>query len=283
MTETLKQKSLLNRLGENWHADNVYVPIISSVVPNTKHLMKIQDVLYTLYVDEHYSFKNCKNISKSTLYSDEVESAEFRMKQLDEEMKREGDTLEKLAKKFEELEPYLEHSSNYNDEDDEDDDDGNYVAQPKERGAKLQTKGKKMTPQEAAKILEEKRKTQQAKNTKSAMATSQEKLMTLQSEIEMLEKKIEYYRHYHSAQYGRQCHLKRLVLAYEKDMNLEALIKGLDDMTDYYEMIRRRYVPSGPCKGEYKELCQTHLLPLGPPILSEKGTVLREPDCPLHP
>ncbi len=282
MSNSVNKTSVLQRLGDDWHNDNVYFPLIQKILPETKYTFEIQEVLYAVYVQEHYNFKVYKHVNDETFYSDEVSEAEQRIKVLEQEMKKEGKIFESLAEKFEQYQQYLTYTSQENNEEEEEDD---YVANPNERGKgnRVKTNAKKLSPQEAAKILEEKKNTQIAQNTKSAMATSQQKLLDMQEEMETLERKKEYYKHYHYAEHVRQCMMRKLVLAYEKDQNIENLVRGLDDLLGYYNMMRRRYVPTGPCEGSFKELCKTHMLPLGPPFLSEKGVVLKEPQCCLTP
>lgn len=271
MSNSLDKNSLLQRLGGDWHAINPYIPLIESVVPNTKYALDIQDVLYGLYVDEHNNFKQSKGVSKDSLYSDEALFSEGKVKTLQEEMKKEEKILETLAKKFEEVQEYLVHTSNGSDDGEEEDD---YMAAPQERGKgnMIKTKAKKLSPQEAAKILQEKKNVMIARSTKTAMATSQQKLLDFQHDIEKLEKKKTYYEHYHFALYGRQCGMKKLVLAYEKDRDIKALIQGIDELLTYYYIMRGRYVPSDKCEGDYNGLCGTHLLPFS-----------KEVHCPLSP
>ncbi len=284
MSNSVDKTTYLQRLGDDWHSEDVYLPLIYKILPQSRYSEDIQDVLYSIYEQEHYNFKLYKNISNETMFSRDAEEAEQRIQTLQKEMEKEGKQFEFLAEKFEKYQQYLTYTSHEVDDEDEEDD---YVAnhQEKERGKgnMIKAKSKKMSPQEVAKILEEKKNTQIAQNTKSALATSQEKLLGIQEEIETLQKKKEYYNHYHNAEYGRQCTMKKLVLAYEKDQDIEVLIRGLNELLDHYNKMRRLYIPNVACQGNYKELCKTHFLPLCPPFYSEKGTILRQPQCPLTP
>lgn len=286
MSNSVDKNSLLHRLGDNWHAVSPYLPLIEKVVPQSKYQAEIQDVLYTLYVDEHYNFKQSKHVSKDTLYSNEVEVAQEKMNQLEEEMVKEEKILQTLSQKFELVQDFLVYTSNDLDEDDNDDDyvDANaHHEKGKGNMIKAKVKGKKLSPQEEAKIMEEKKKATTARNTKMAMATSQQKLLDMQQEFEHLEKKKKYYQHYHYASYGRQCGMKRLVLAYEKDKDLITLIQGLDELLDYFHMMFRRYIPPSACDGTYHGLCASHYLPFSAPArYSEKGTLEETAKCPLH-
>lgn len=288
MSKTLdnhNNQSLLHRLGDNWHAVSPYLPLIEKIVPHSKYYAEIQDVLYSLYVDEHYDFKQSKHLSKETLYSNQVEIAAEKIKELQEEMTKEEKILESLSKKFEEVQDYLVYSSNNVDDDDNDDYADADAHHDKGKGnmIKVKVKSKKLSPQEEAKLLEEKKKATTARNTKIAMANSQQKLLDCQQEIEHLEKKKTYYQHYHYASYGRQCGIKRLALAYERDKDMKTLIEGLDELLTYYHMMFRRYIPSSPCDGTYQGLCGSHYLPFSKPALySEKGTLEETAKCPLH-
>lgn len=275
MNPSEKKESLLQKLGDNWHVNDPYIALIRSVVPDSNNVLDIQDILLHMYGEEHFNFKRYKNASRETFFSEEIECAIHRIKELEGLMKKESEVLDKLAEKFEEVEEYLEHTSNDVDED-EDDDGADYVAAPTERGKgnMIKAKTKKLSPQEEAKILEEKRKIRTARNTKIAMATTQEKLIEYQREIEFLTNRNVAYKHYHEAELGRKFGINKLVLEYEKSGNIQTVIQGLDTLLTYYEMIRRRNISSAKCSGKPKDFCETHYLPLYVTKYTEKGDPL---------
>jgi hypothetical protein len=85
--------------------------------------------------------------------------------------------------------------------------------------------------------------------------------MELNEEVEKMSKLMEYYHHYNNANKYYLRGMKELTRTYADSKDVTALIKGIQDMLSYYEMMMRRYVPEDPCCGS-KGLCETHLLPL---------------------
>ena len=282
---SLTQSTLLQTLGDDWHNTRVYDSLILSVAPETKYLDEIASALLSIYSDEKNNFKTCTTIpSRSqTLFGIEVSRNEVRLKSLQEDMKKEEKNLDSLTVTFAGLEGAVPAGTFDSDSDDDDEDDNN---PPKEKekgkgnGFQLNIPVKKMSHLEMTKIKELKRKIRLLKSTKTAMASSQQKLFDLQKEISLTETKITYYNHYCHADFGYLCGINKLVLAYEKTKDINDLIKGLDSLISYYEMIRRRYVPSAHCSGKYKDICDTHLLHLSTPVYSSKGDVIHA-RCPI--
>jgi chromosome segregation ATPase len=272
--------TLLKQLGDDWHKSHPYEPLIRKVLPSTPYLSEIEDSLCSVYVAAHNDFKIYKTPTNHTVYDMDIDIWTDRKKKIQEEMKHEEDTLEKLAKKFADVQKFIDPTlvEEEGEEDEEED-----VILPVERGSGKQ----RLVPQlnktsVKTKKQEEIRMAKQANLTKANMASCQEKLMSLQKETEEIEKKIDYYGHYRDASLGFSRSMKRLIQSYEQIQDLEALIKELADLHSYYDMMRRRYVPKGTCSGSREGLCETHLLPLRPAIYSSTGMTVSS-RCSLYP
>jgi hypothetical protein len=251
----------LQKLGENWHIPHPYVSLIDTIVPSSNYTLDIENALLKVYEEEHYDFKSLKKDTPiHTLYDDELLYGKARRKELEEEMKAEGERYESLMKKFQELETPLSESEEGEEEEEEEEvEDDIKTTQKKKKGQQACKRSQK---------AEEQRKIQQAKGIKSSMASSQQKLIDLGNEVDILEKKSEYYKHY---QYASRCYIngvRKATREYSETKDLPVLIKNLEDVISYYEMMMRRYVPSESCAGKGKGkgkgggLCETHLLPL---------------------
>lgn len=275
--------SILKTLGDDWHNYHPYYKLILSSAPDTKHVEEIEKLLFAIYEAEHYGFKKYTTSVVGTIYDMDIDTWKGRITKLTDEMKKEEETLEKLTKKFEELEGFIRPGSQEGEEEEEEDDEVDDTPAPKEQGKQrvIATAKNSKNAQLAAKE-EAKKKAHLAKVTKSNMATSQQKLMDMQKELLLLEKRITYYGHYQYADIGHQRSFRRLALDYEKDLDAAKLIRGISEMLDYYHMIRRRYISDAPCSGTYKGLCDTHYLPLYPTAYSKDGDVT-SCHCSLHP
>lgn len=252
---------LLLKLGNDWHASNVYDKLILSVVPKTKHKERIQHYLYTIYVDSHYDYKPWRQAAQGTVYDMDIDLSKGMRKNLEEKYAKEEETFKKLCEKFESLggtEGEGDAPEEHEEEDTNEEEDS--VQEKSQKDTKILTKagGKQALLQAKEK---ERLRLSQLKNTKANMATTQQNLMDIQKEIEMIDTKITYYGHYQYADRGLSISLRKIILEYAKTKDDETLIRQLDDIIDYYEMIRRRYVPKDPCQG-LKGLCETHYLPL---------------------
>ncbi len=102
------------------------------------------------------------------------------------------------------------------------------------------------------------------------MATSQDKLVTLQKELDELDTKILVSKGYQQASWYYLDRMRTIVLSYEKTTDIEQLIRSLEGMLCEYKEMRRRAAPKGVCSGE-GNLCKTHYLPLSPKKFTEKG------------
>lgn len=273
---------LLKQLGDDWHQSHPYEKLIQSVVPSTQYAKEIEDSLISIYVASHYDYKVYKTPTNHSVYDVDIDIWKYRQKEIAKESKKEEETLEKLGKKFAELQKFLDPSLQKEEaEEEEEEEEEAQVELPSEKGKqrivaqvnKVSLKSKKEQEKQTAK---------EAKITQANMARSQDNLLSLQKETEELAKKIEYYEHYHFASLGFSRTMKRIVHSFEETQDLKVLIQELADLHAYYDMIRRRYVSQDKCKGSGKGLCETHYLPLSTPVLAEQkeGWLVR---CALHP
>jgi hypothetical protein len=200
------------------------------------------------------------------------------MELLKSEMKKDEATLERLCKKLEETvqeqrkHGFVQGEVSESDEEDDEEEENMYQVEKDMKVTKVTKDSKKQGKdiQRERKLLEV-QLVKTLKSTQSSMATVQEKLMESQKRIELLEKKKEYYEHYRNASFYYQDASRKLVLDYEQKKDVEALVKGINDILSYYTVMRRRYVPTDLCKGSGKELCEVHLLPLHTTKYTEKG------------
>jgi len=269
--------SLLKTLGDNWHNDHAYVDMIESVIPSTKFLKQIERALYRAYEDEHYEFKSLKSYQKTTtIYDTEIDGAEFQKKQLEEEIEREDKHFTTLLEKFQAMElpeSAKEELNEEEEEEEEEQEDDVKANQKKKKGQQVCKRSQK---------AEEMRKIQQAKGIKSSMATTQQKLIDMRNEVEHLETKIEYYKHY---QYASRCYIngvRKATAEYSETRDLKALILNIEKTIEYSEMMMRRYVPKDPCCGEEHNLCKVHLLPLSR-VFNRSSGFYDLFNCPAYP
>jgi hypothetical protein len=269
----------LQTLANDWHQSHPYEKSILSVVPSSPFLSEIEDSLMAIYVASHYDYKVYKSASTTSVYDMDIDAWTFRKKTIDEELKKEGESLEKLSKKFAELQTFLDPT--LHDEDEEEEDEEEVPDLHKEKGKQRIVAQVNKTSVKSKKE-QEKQMAKQAKITQANMASSQEKLFSLQKEIEDLDRKIECYGQYREASLGFSRMMKRIVTDFEQRQDFPVLIKELADLHAYYDTIRRRYVPAEKCKGHAKGLCDVHHLPLSTPLLREQkeGWGVR---CALYP
>jgi hypothetical protein len=271
--------TLLKTLGDDWHNDHAYSKLIESVIPSTKFVKEIERALYRVYDDEHHDFKSATSYQKAiTIYDAEIECDESRKKQLEEEMQKEDKHYMNLLEKFQAMELPESVKDELNEEEEEEE-------KEKEEENDVKVNQKKSKGQQACKRslkAEEQRKIQQAKGIKSSMATSQQKLIDMRNEVDLLEKKLEYYRHY---QYASSCYIngvRKATREYRETKDLHALIVNLEKTIDYSEMMMRRYVPNDPCCGGENMLCKMHLLPLYR-VYNRSSGFYDLFNCPAHP
>jgi len=269
----LPMSNLLKTLGDDWHAPHPYLKLIQTVVPTSSNVEDIENYLTQVYVEEHYDYKLYKNPSKHTVYDHDIDRSEVLKKKVQEEMKRESETLEKLCKKMEELQQFLDGIEGYGEalEDDAEEEEEIVQAPRQEKGK--QPKAQVLSGKEAvkAKKLEEQRQMKLAKSTKSSMATCQQRLLDLQEEAEKHDLLIRLYTGYRNADWYWQTIMKKIVANYSVSKDIETLIRDIDVGLTEYKRMRKRSAPNEPCKGEGEGLCQTHLLPLHTIRWSEKG------------
>jgi hypothetical protein len=114
------------------------------------------------------------------------------------------------------------------------------------------------------------------------MATSQEKLVNLQAELDELERKSIVYRGYQQANWYYLTAMRNVVLHYEKDKDIKELIQRLENLLVVYDDMRRRVAPQGPCSGD-KDICGTHYLALVPMKYTEKDGIPYDFRCVMYP
>lgn len=261
--------NLLHTLADDWHKPHPYYNLIESVVPTSPYKFKIEDILLGIYVDEHHGKKLYRTPAKHTLYDMDIDKCEFDKKRLEGEMKREGDTLEKLCKKMEDLQKFLDGTDGDDDEEEEEEEEEVHHGVKQEKGKEI----KAMTGKQAEKQkkLEEQKNLRLAKSTKSAMATSQQKLMDMQKEHDTIERKRSVYTEYRKADWLYQAEMKKIILKYDKSQDVESLIRDIQAVYEHYQTLRKRAAPDQPCEGEGNDLCKVHFLPLFATKHTEKG------------
>lgn len=251
---TLPMTDLLKRLGDDWHNSNPYLNLIEKVLPSCPHALAIEQKLLEVYVQEQNDFKIYKDRTVTTTYDTEIEIAISNKKRLEEEKKKEEERFNKLLEKFKEQgAPESSSEEEKEEKEEEEEEDEEVVVKHKGKGQQACRRTLKK---------EEERKRGLVNSIKSSMASSQVKLMELGEEIEKLEKICEYYTHYRNASRNYILGVRKAALAYSESKDIATLIKDLAEIIPYYEKMMRRYVPSEPCQGHEKGLCETHMLPL---------------------
>lgn len=247
--------TLLKQLGDDWHNPHPYEPLIRTTLSSTPYLSEIEHCLIGLYVDEQSDFKLVKQPVKSSLYAVEIEILSSKKKKLLEEIKKESEAFEKLAKKFEET-----YGLAVPLEDDEEEED-----------APTPKKTSNASPRTAK--LNQQHKVMLTKSTKSTMATMQQSLIGMKTELDEIDARISCYTQYHEADIYYQQMLQSLVLSYEKEKNIITLVKGLQEMFPEYDRLKRIGIPIGSCSGK-AGLCAVHHLPLHHAIYNSKGLAI---------
>ena len=252
--------TLLKKLGDNWHADHVYQPLIHQIVPNSLNKKAIENLLIELYVDEHNDFRLFKNKGVTTIYDDDIDVCKARKKETEEVLKREEEAFRKLLEKFQQLETPESSTEEEKEEEEEEEDE-----------VEVNRKGKGQKACKRSLKAEEQHKRMLAKGVKSSMASSQQKLMELNEYIQQLDKKAEYYVHYQKASRQYLHSTRDAVQRYIETKDLEVLISEMDSVIGVYEKMMRRSVPVEGCKGSKDGLCETHLLPLSLTVYPNEG------------
>jgi hypothetical protein len=269
------------KLGDDWHNPHPYERLIRSIFPKSSYddMQDIENCLLRVYEAQHYDFKIYKDKSKATVYDLDISQAEGRIHSLEVEKKRDEEAFERLCKKLEETiqeqrkHGFLREEATLEEAVEEEEDEMSAYEMTKD--VQVSKDPKKINKEEVRKRRElEARLSTTVKSTQSSMATTQQKLMDYQKEIEILEKKKEYFEHYRTAALWYQAAMRKIVLDYEVNKDVEVLVKGINDVLSYYNTIRRRNVSSDPCKGRTNEPCESHFLPLTPVKYSEKGEAI---------
>lgn len=261
--------NLLHTLAHDWHNPHPYWKVIEAVAPTSPYKQNIEDILLSIYVDDHHGKKLYRTPMKHTLYDMDIDKAEFDIKKLEAEIKREEDAFEKLCKKMEEVQKFLDGTDEEEEEEGEEEEEETHHGIKQEKGR--QPKAISGKEAEKQKKLEEQKNLRLAKSTKSAMATCQEKLMDMREKCDTLQKKKYLYTEYRKADWFYQDSMKKIVLKYEKSQDIQVLIQDIHKMYDEYQALKKRVAPMEPCQGERKDLCKIHYLPLCLTVLSNEG------------
>ncbi len=256
--------NLLKTLGDNWHNEHVYRPLIEKIVPNSENKKAIALALIEIYVAEHYDFKQFRSTNTETVYDDDIDICKVRKKETEEKVAKEETNFKKLLEKFQQMEAPESATEEEKEEEEEEEEEEEVEVIRKGKGQKACKRSLK---------AEEQHKKMLAKGIKSSMASSQEKLRDLNEYIEQLNKKMEYFIHYQKASRYYQQTKRAAVLSYASSKDVEALVKDLDFAIDQYEMLMKRYVPKDRCAGSVPGDCTTHLLPLSAVKYTNKGEV----------
>lgn len=253
--------NILKKLGDNWHVEHAYQPLIDKIVPNSLHKHAIERVLLEIYVSEHNEFKQFQMNNNNTLYDYDIEMSKQRKKETQEELEKEEKNFQKLMEKFQQMEA-PESSTEEEVENEEE-----------EEEIEVNRKGKGQKACKRTLKAEEQHKRSLVKGIKASLASSQQKLMDLNEYIQQLDTKIDSFIHYQKASRYYQQTLETVVKSYVKNKDIEKLVKDLDSTIDYYEMMMRRYVSKDPCEGSYPGPCKTHFLPLQAVKYTVKGEI----------
>jgi len=271
-----KQSTLLPNL--SWHDDRPFEEIVRKEIPESSYRFKVEDYLMHLWVDEQYDFHLYrKQQTDDTLYDYTIMDWTSELTKAKEEFKKEELLFEKLAKKFEEQgapsEEVVDEKSNASSGEEE---VSNDIAPD--------TKVKGKVAKECKRSLKKKQahEAMLAKSIKSSMASSQQKLMDLQKEMDDLETKIAVYENYKQISLEKSRTLHALVRQYSSTQDRVALIRGLETMVSQEDKQLRSRISKEKCSGDLEGLCEKHYLPLSCARYSATGLV-QEMKCRLAP
>jgi delta 1-pyrroline-5-carboxylate dehydrogenase len=243
----------------NWHIERPFLDIVQTSIPTSPFKQKVEDYLLHLWVDEQYDFHLFRNSKIYTIYDTELDIMECKKKQLEADQKKEEENFKKLLNKLKEQGTASKESASEKEEEAEEEED---------KGSKdfnanqKQKKGKGSQPSRRTLAKNEKHKAMLVKGIKTSLATSQENLIEIQEELEMLQKKSEAYCMFQHADRLMQKDMRDLVKSYEETHDRNNLIQGLEKIVAEHDKLMRRAVPTENCSGEHKGLCNTHYLPL---------------------
>ena len=247
----------------NYIDERPFEQIIRERTLSNKYAAKIEELLEDISRDEASGFKLYKNTSKQTLYDNDLDTWKAQKKRLEEERKKEEDLFEKYCKKFQELGITGPVEGTGDDDDEEEEEIEELIHEKKEKPIQKNVSGKNTQTQTQTQIqIKAKQAAALAKTLKTSMATSQQKLIDNQKNLEEVEIKIKYYTHYQYAARGYIGAMRKLILLYEREKDKEILRKGLDFILEYTDMLLKRYTSTDNCRGEVNSLCESHYLPL---------------------
>lgn len=232
----------LKKLGDDWHNPHPFEKLIKSIVPNASYTLmaEIERYLLAVYEAEHYGFKVYKDKSNQNIYDLDVQRYEEKLKLAKSDLKKEKDLLVNLSKKLEETIQEQRRNGFVCDYDsiqdqEEDDEDNDIYKGEKDVRISNNTKTKKNSKGEVNKRKQlEVQLATAVKNMYSSMETSKQKLGEYEEEVEMLEKKKEEFEKFRNASLYFQEALRRVVLKYEENKNLENLVCGIKDSLSQY-------------------------------------------------
>ena len=234
-----EQPELLLKLGDQWHNPHPYLDLVSAVVPSSSRKLRIEDALLHVYVASHYEFKSWHNPTKNSIYDVEIELCKTKKTQLEDKQKQEEEYFKKLCEKFEVLGGHTsldEDKEEEKEEDEEEDDDVEVHAV--EKDSKIQQKkGAQPVLKETNQQMKERlrREAIQLKQTKTAMAMSQQNLIDYQNAIEEIDKNINTYISERKLELDYINEFRKHIFAYEKNKDITSLIQGIDSALNYVD------------------------------------------------
>lgn len=254
---TLRASTLLPNM--NWHIERPFLDIVQTSIPNSPFKQKVEDYLLHLWVDEQYDFHLFRNSKIYTIYDTELDIMAGKRKQLEADQKKEEENFKKLLKKLKEQGT---PSSGESSEDEEEEQEEEATKEEDFDANQKGKKGKGSQPSRRTLAKNEKHMAMLVKGIKTSLATSQENLIEIQEELELLQKKSEAYTLFQHADKITQNDMRDLVKSYESTHDRHKLIQGLEKIVAYHDKLMRRAVPTEKCSGDHKGLCKTHYLPL---------------------
>ncbi len=246
-------------MSKTWIDERPLEEIIRTTVPNTRFADSVEDVLLRIHIDSQFQYKLYKSNSQATLYDLDIEILTFKINQLLKDIHWEDDKFNKYCEQYGKLAKYDSQNTggeDYGESVKEEEEEEEVEVEEYVKGQKdfVAVKNKAQKGDDLKQILK------QIQQLKSHMASSQEKLRGYQQEKEALELQRQYYTHYQYADRVYFSFMKKLVSSYEKQKDEEFLKQGLYCILQYWDMMRRRYVPKDACVND-KGTCSLHYLP----------------------
>lgn len=234
----------------SWHVEHPYEATIRSVVPTSQYIPEIERCLVEMWVQRQYDYKMYKGKDDSTLFDLELDILAVKRKALEEDMKAEEATFQKLFTRLTELGSPEEAS-----EEDLSDPVSEEEAVKGRRDVVLKGNQPKKNPK-----LLQKQQAQQAKTLRVSMASSQQKRIDLQAALDETTAKAEAYTRYQKASRFYQKEMCRIALRYKTSEDDTVLIESLHALLEEYHRQLRLDASKEPCRGSEK-VCETHFLP----------------------